>query len=325
MKKTYYIRALNEALDEEMERDVNVFVMGEDIGLGTGVFSQTRGLYAKYGPARVKQTPISESAFVGLALGAATAGLRPVVDIMFMDFLTVCMDPLINYAAKARHMFNGQYKVPMVVMVAAGGGLGAGPQHSQCLEAWFAHIPGLKVVMPSTPKDVKGLMKAAILDDNPVIYIYNKTLLAVEGEIPEDCFVPLGKAEIKREGEDVTVVAAGSKVYDALAAADVLAAEGISVEVVDLRTISPLDKETIIHSVKKTGRMVIVHEAVKNFGIGAEISAVVSEEAFDYLDAPIKRVAAPFAVISAAKNLERKYMPSSEDIITAVRDTMSRN
>lgn len=323
MKETFYIRALNEALDEEMERDDKVIIMGEDIGLGTGVFSQTRGLYEKYGPGRVKQTPISESAFLGLAMGAATAGLRPVVDIMFMDFITVCMDPLINYAAKTHHMFNGQYKVPMVVMVAAGGGLGAGPQHSQCLEAWFAHVPGLKVVMPSTPKDIKGLMKAAIRDDNPVIYIYNKTLLSKKGEIPEDCLIPLGKAEIKREGEDVTIVAAGSKVYDALSAADTLAEGGISAEVVDLRTISPLDRETILDSVKKTGHVVIVHEAVKDFGIGAEISAMISEEAFDYLDAPVKRVAAPFAVISAARNLEKEYMPSSEDIISAVKAMMS--
>jgi len=323
MKETLYVRGISEALDEEMERDDNVLIIGEDIGPGAGVFGETKGLLKKYGPKRVKQTPISESAFMGLAIGAATAGLRPVVDLIFMDFLTVCMDPIVNYAAKTHHMFNGQYKVPMVIMIAAGAGLGAGPQHSQCLEAWFAHTPGLKVVMPSVPADVKGLMKAAIRDDNPVVYIYNKTLIARRGEVPDDCFVPLGKADIKREGGDVSIIAAGSMVYDALSAAETLAGDGISAEVVDLRTISPLDKETILASVKKTGRAVIVHEAVKDFGIGAEISAVIAEEAFDYLDAPIRRVAAPFAVLSAARNLEKAYLPSAEDIVQAVKSTMA--
>lgn len=322
MKEILYVRGISEALDEEMERDDSVVIIGEDIGPGQGVFGETRGLLKKYGTKRVRQTPISESAFMGLALGAATAGLRPVVDVIFMDFLTVCMDPLVNYAAKTHHMFNGQYKAPMVVLVAAGAGLGAGPQHSQCLEAWFAHTPGLKVVMPSVPADVKGLMKAAIRDDNPVIYIYNKTLIARKGEVPDDCFVPLGKADIKREGGDVSIIAAGSKVYDALSAADELAGEGIHAEVVDLRTISPLDKETILSSIKKTGHAVIVHESVKHFGIGAEISAMIMEEAFDYLDAPVRRVAAPFAVLSAAKNLEQAYLPSAEDIVKAVKDTL---
>ncbi|MBI4285568.1 MAG: alpha-ketoacid dehydrogenase subunit beta [Chloroflexi bacterium] len=324
MKEIRYVRAITEALDEEIARDEKVFLIGEDIGRGEGIFNTHRGLLAKYGDKRVKDTPISESAFMGLALGAAMAGLRPVVDILFMDFLTVCMDPLINHIAKARYMFGGQYTMPITITASTGAGLGAGPHHSQCLEAWFAHIPGLKVVMPSTPYDVKGLLKSAIRDDNPVLFLYDKTIIAVKGEIPEEEYlVPLGKADIKREGTDVTVVAVSKMVTQALMAADKLAAEGISIEVIDPRTISPLDMETIISSVKKTSKLVIVHEAVKKFGIGAEIAATVVEEAMDYLDAPIKRVGAPFTPVPISPPEEKAYIPSADQIIEAVKEIAS--
>lgn len=321
MKEIRYVRAITEALDEELTRDPNVFLMGEDVGKGGGTFSQTQGLFAKHGPKRIFDTPISESAFMGLALGAALVGLRPVVEIMFMDFLTVCMDPLVNHMAKFRYMSGGQYKVPVTIISAVGAGLGAGPHHSQCLEAWFAHVPGLKVVMPATPYDVKGLLKSSIRDDNPVIFLYDKTIIAMKGQIPEEEYlVPLGKADIKREGKDVTVVATSKMVWQALAAAEKLAAEGISVEVIDPRTISPLDMETITNSVKKTSRLVIVHEAVKSFGIGAEIAASIAEQAFDYLDAPIKRVGAPFTPVPISPPEEKAYMPNADRIIAAVKE-----
>ncbi|MFC1980874.1 alpha-ketoacid dehydrogenase subunit beta [Chloroflexota bacterium] len=324
MKEIGYVRAISEALDEEMGRDESVFLIGVDVGRSEGVFSQTRGLFAKYGEKRVKDAPISESAFVGLALGAAMAGLRPVVDIMFMDFVSVCMDPLVNHIAKARYMFGGQYRIPIVIMTSIGAGLGAGPHHSQCLEAWFAHIPGLKVVIPSTPYDVKGLMKASIRDDNPVLFLYNKTMITLKGQIPEEEYlIPLGKAEVKRDGKDVTVVATSKMVYEALSAAERLADEGISTEVVDPRTISPLDMETIINSVKKTGRLVIAHEAVKEFGIGAEIAASVAEEALDFLDAPIKRVGAPFTPVASSPSLEKAYLVNADNIVAAVKLVVS--
>jgi len=320
MKEIRYVWALTEALDEEMSRDDRVFLIGEDIGKGGGIFTETRGLWTKYGDKRVKDTPISESAFMGLALGAAMAGLRPVVEVMFMDFINVCMDPLVNHIAKARYMFGGQYRIPIVIMSTVGAGLGAGPHHSQCLEAWFAHVPGLKVVMPSTPYDVKGLMKASVRDDNPVLFLYDKTIITLKGQIPEEEYlVPLGKAEVKRGGKDVTVVATGKMVSQALVAAEKLGAEGISVEVVDPRTISPMDMETILNSVKKTGRLVIVHEAVKRFGIGAEIAATVAEKALNFLDAPIQRIGAPFTPIPISPSLEKAYLPNADNIIEAVK------
>jgi pyruvate/2-oxoglutarate/acetoin dehydrogenase E1 component len=321
MKETRYIRAITEALNEEMARDENVFIIGEDVGGPGGAFSATKDLLEKYGERRVKDTPISESAIVGLAIGAAAQGLRPVAEIMFMDFLTVCMDQIVNQMAKMRYMFGGVYKLPVVIRAPCGGGLNAGPQHSQCLESWFAHIPGLKVVMPATPYDVKGLLKTSIRDDNPVLFIENKALYAMKGEIPEEEYlIPIGKADVKREGKDVTVVAISRMVHQALEAAKTLSDEGIEVEVIDLRTISPLDKETIFKSVEKTSKLVIAHEAVKSFGIGAEIAAIVCEEMIDCLDAPVVRVGAPFVPVPF--NLENFYLPNSEDVVKAVKKVM---
>ena len=318
MKETRYIRAITEALDEEMARDENVFIIGEDVGGPGGAFSATKDLLGKFGERRVKDTPISESAIVGLAIGAAAQGLRPIAEVMFMDFLTVCMDQIVNQMAKMRYMFGGVYKLPVVIRAPCGGGLNAGPQHSQCLESWFAHVPGLKVVMPATPYDVKGLLKTSIRDDNPVLFIENKALYALKGEIPEEEYlIPIGKADVKRTGKDVTVVATSRMVHQALEAAKTLSNEGIEVEVIDLRTISPLDKETIFTSVEKTSRMVVAHEAVKAFGIGAEISAMVCEEMIDCLDAPILRVGAPFVPVPF--NLENFYLPNSGDVVKAVK------
>jgi len=319
--ETRYIRAITEALSEEMARDEDVFVIGEDVGGPGGAFSATKGLLETYGEKRVKDTPISESAIVGVAIGAAIRGLRPVAEIMFADFLAVCMDQIVNQLAKTRYMFGGMYKLPVVVRTACGGGLNAGPQHSQCVEAWFAHVPGLKVVMPATPYDAKGLLKSAIRDDNPVLFLENKALYASKGEIPGgEYLVPIGKAEVKKAGKDVTVVAASRMVHQALAAAKILSGEGIDVEVVDLRTISPLDRETIFSSVEKTSKLVIAHEAVKEFGIGAEISAMVCEEMLDHLSAPIARVGAPFVPVPF--NLEKLYLPNSDDVVKAVKKIM---
>ena len=321
MGELRYIRAITEALREEMSRDERVFVIGEDVGLSGGAFSATRGLLEEFGEKRVKDTPISESAIVGLAVGAAAAGLRPVVEIMFMDFMTLCMDQVINQMAKISYMFGGQSKVPMVIRTPCGAGLNAGPQHSQCLEALFAHIPGLRVVMPSTPYDVKGLLKSSIRDDSPVIFVENKALHAISGEVPDEEYtIPLGKGEIKREGKDVTVVATSRMVHQSLVAAEKLEQEGIHIEVIDPRTINPLDKGVILTSVEKTSRLVIVHEAVKAFGIGAEISAMVCEENIDSLDAPIIRVGAPFTPIPFS--LESAYLPGAQDIINAVHRVM---
>jgi len=304
-----------------MARDKNVILIGEDVGSSGGTFSATRGLLEEFGKQRVIDTPISESSFTGLALGAATTGLRPVVEIMFMDFLTTCMDPIVNQIAKARYMFGEQFKVPLTIRTPAGGGLNAGPQHSQCLEAWFAHVPGIKVVMPSTIYDVKGLLKSSIRDDNPVLFIEHKGLHSLKGNIPEEEYtIPLGQADVKREGSDVTIVATARMVFEAMTAADKLAADGISVEIVDPLTISPLDKETILNSVKKTGKVVIAHEAVKTMGFGAEIAAIIADEAFDYLDAPIKRVGAPFVPVPFSKSLEKSYLPSSDGIVAAVKE-----
>ena len=322
MREVRYIRAVTEALREEMARDKRVFIIGEDVGLSGGSFSATRGLLEEFGERRVKDTPISEAAITGLALGAATQGLRPVVEIMFMDFLTVCMDQIVNQIAKARYMSGGQYRLPLVIRTPCGGGLNAGPQHSQCLESWFAHVPGLKVVMPATPYDAKGLLKTAIRDDDPVLVVENKALYGMKGDIPEEEYlVPLGKAEVKKEGRDVTVVATSRMVHEAMEAAETLSKEGTEIEVIDLRSISPLDKETIFRSVEKTTRLVIAHEAVKAFGVGAEISALVSEEMIDCLDGPILRVGAPFTPVPY--NLEKAYLPGSTDVVKAVRKSLA--
>jgi pyruvate dehydrogenase E1 component beta subunit len=323
MKEIRYIWAINEAIKEEMERDENVVLIGEDVGTPGGSFGASRGLYDLFGPERVFDTPISEAAITGLAAGAAACGLRPILEIMFMDFMTICMDGIVNQIAKMRYMFGSQYKLPVVIRTPSGAGLNAGPQHSQSLEAWFAHVPGLKVVMPGTPYDVKGLLKSAIRDDNPVIVVEHKALHALKGSIPEEEYlVPIGKADVKKEGTDVTVVATSKMVHESLRASETLAQEGINIEVIDLLTISPWDRETVFSSVGKTHRLVIAHEAVKSFGIGAEISAAVSEEILDELDAPIMRVGAPFVPIPFS--LEKAYLPNADHVIAAVKKTLER-
>lgn len=322
MKEIRYIKAINEALHEEMARDENVFVIGEDVGAPGGAFGGTRGLLQAFGERRVRDTPISESAIVGLALGAAMKGLRPVVEIMFADFLPVCMDQIVNQIAKTRFMFGGQFTAPLVIRAPGGAGLNAGPQHSQSLEAWFAHIPGLKVVMPATPMDAKGMLKSAIRDDDPVLFLEHKALYAMAGQIPEDEYlVPLGKADIRRAGSDVTIVTASRMVQQSLDAAETLAGQGTQAEVIDLRSLTPLDKETIFRSVEKTSRLVIAHEAVKSFGIGAEISAMVSEEMIDVLDGPVVRVGAPFSPVPFSH--EGEYLPNASDIVRAVEKVMT--
>ncbi|MEC1523881.1 alpha-ketoacid dehydrogenase subunit beta [Neobacillus niacini] len=314
-----YNKAINSALKEEMQKDPTVFIAGEDVANAGGSFGITRGLLDEFGPERVIDTPISESAIVGMAVGASSTGLRPVIEIMFMDFIAVCFDPIINQAAKMRYMSGGQMTLPLVIRTQSGAGVNAGPQHSQSLEALLFHIPGIKVVMPSNPYDAKGLLKASIRDNNPVVFIENKALYGMKGEVPEEDYtIPLGEAKIVKEGKDVTIVALGQMVNKAMAAAQTLENNGISPEIIDPRTISPLDTETIKQSVKKTGRLIIVHEAVKIGGVGAEIAAMVQEEVFDYLDAPIQRVAAPFTPVPYSKPLENYYLPNENDIIQAV-------
>ena len=318
-----YREALIEAIRDEMARDERVFVMGEDVAVVGGAFGTTRGLFREFGEERVRDTPLSESAIVGFGVGAAIAGMRPVVEIMRMDWITTCMDELVNQAAKIRYLSGGRPDVPMVIKTCAEGGIGLGVQHSQSFESWLVHVPGLKVVMTSTPYDCKGLLKAAIRDPNPVIFIEPVSVMNLSGAVPEeDYVVPLGKADIKREGTDATIVAWGSVVFKALNAAQALADEGIHVEVIDPRTLHPLDVEMIITSVKKTGRLVVAHEAVRTCGVGAEIAALVQEKAFDYLDAPIQRVANPDTFVPANRNLERIVLPQRDDIIGAVKSIL---
>ncbi len=324
MKEIRYIWGVKEAISEEMERDDRVVFIGEDVGKPGGSFGASMGLWEKFGSERIIDTPISEAGIVGMAAGAAACGLRPIVEIMFMDFMAVCMDGIVNQIAKMRYMFGSQYSMPIVIRTPGGGGLNAGPQHSQCLEAWFAHIPGLKVVMPSTPYDVKGILKSSIRDDNPVIVVENKALHALKGEIPEEDYViEIGKADIKKPGTDVTVVATSRMVHESLKAAATLSNDGIDIEVVDLISISPWDRETVYNSISKTNHLVIAHEAVKQFGIGAEIAACVAEEILDELDAPIERVGAPFVPVPF--NLEQAYLPNAQDIIAAVKKTLERS
>ncbi|HEY3065801.1 MAG TPA: dehydrogenase E1 component subunit alpha/beta [Methylomirabilota bacterium] len=318
-----FAQALNEALHAEMQRDERVFVMGEDVGLIGGIFGVTRGLREAYGEDRVRDTPISEPSFVGMGVGAAIAGLRPVVEIQIWDFVAMTMDQIVNQAAKFRYMLGGTPTVPLVIRGPQGGGIRLAAQHSQSLEAWFVHIPGLVVIAPSTPYDAKGLLASAIRDDNPVIFLEHKVLYATKGAVPEGTYaIPLGKADVKRAGSDVTVVATQAMVARALAAADELAKDGVSVEVIDPRTLWPLDEETILRSVAKTSRLVIVHEAVKRGGFGAEIAALVSEKALDVLDAPIARVAARPVPMPYNDSLERATIPSQADIVAAVRGLM---
>ncbi len=312
--------AIAEALDQEMARDDRVFVVGEDVRVG-GPFGTDAGLFDKYGAKRVVNTAISELALTGLGVGSAAVGLRPVVEIMIMDFVAVAMDQIVNQMAKMKYMLGGQAVLPIVVTTHAGVDSSSAAQHSGSLEAWFCHVPGLKVVMPTNAYDAKGLMIAAIRDDNPVIFISNKRCLQTSCNVPESAYtVPLGEAEIKRTGKDLTLVATGRMVLDAMEAADELAGDGISVEVIDPRTLSPLDMDTILASVRKTTRAVVAQEAVRFCGLGAEIAATISDEAFDYLDAPVKRVGAPFTPVPFAPVLEKQYLPGKTTIITAVRE-----
>jgi pyruvate dehydrogenase E1 component beta subunit len=324
MAEMRYLRAINQALADAMAADPNVILLGEDIGEAGGSFGASRGLRDRFGAERVLDTPISEAALAGAAVGAALSGLRPVAEIMFMDFTTLVMDALVNQAAKARFMFGGQRSVPMVLRTPHGGGLGAGPQHSQCLEAWFTHVPGLKVVCPSDPASAYGLLRAAIADPDPVVFIEHKALYAMKGEVPDDAaLLPLGRAAILREGRDATIVAYGAAVHTALTAATQLADEGIEAEVVDLRSIQPWDEETVLASLSRTHRLVVVHEAVEAFGVGAEIVARMADIGFDELDGPILRVAAPFMPVPFSKGLETAYLPTPERVAAAVRRTLA--
>jgi pyruvate dehydrogenase E1 component beta subunit len=318
MRPIIYLMALNEALQQEMERDPTVFVTGEDVGQHPPM-GVTLGLLQKFGPQRVVDTPISESAILGLAVGAAAAGLRPVVEIMFIDFLFVAFDQVINQMAKMRYMFGGKAKLPIVVRCPCGGGFQMAAQHSQSLEAMLCHIPGLKVIMPATPYDAKGLLTAAIRDDNPVFCLEHKKCYTMAGDVPQEQYeLPLGVAEVKRSGSDVTIVATSYMVHEALKAAEELAGRGIEAEVIDPRTLLPLDMDTILKSVRKTHRVVIAHEAVKFCGFGAEIAAQVTEAAFDALEAPPLRVAAPFCPVPFSAPLEEAYLPNAQDIVAAV-------
>ncbi len=324
MHEVTYREALREALVEEMEKDPSVFVVGISVGKGGGVYRQTTGLLDKFGEDRVIDMPISESCFVGAAGGAALMGTRPIVDLMYNDFLALVMDQILNHASKMRYMYGGKAKVPMVVMTFFGAGTSAGISHSQSLESLVLNCPGLKVVMPSTPADGKGLLKTAIRDDDPVIFFEHRLLYATKGNVPdEEYLIPLGQADVKRAGRDVTVVATATMVQKALEAAEDLSKEGIEIEVVDPRSLLPLDYETLIGSVKKTGRLLIAHEASKTGGIGGEIAAIAAKEAFGYLDAPIERVCAPDVPVPFSPPLEQFYIPKKEDIVNTARKMMA--
>ncbi|KPV64218.1 MAG: pyruvate dehydrogenase subunit beta [Candidatus Bathyarchaeota archaeon BA2] len=322
MRRITYRDALREALREEMLRDKTVFLLGEDVGrYWNGAFKVTKGLAEEFGDERVRDTPISESAIIGVAAGAAITGMRPIAEIMFGDLSALAMDQIANQVAKMRYMFGGQAKVPVVIRMPFGAGVNIASHHSQSLEAWFMHVPGLKIAMPSTPYDAKGLLKTAIRDDDPVMFFEHKLLYPVEGEVPEEEYtIPFGVADIKREGKDVTIVATLYMVHKALSAAEMLTKEGIDVEVVDPRTLVPLDKQAIVDSVKKTGRIAIVTENCKTAGVSAEIAAVVAEEALDYLDAPIKRVAEPDTPIPFSPPLEQFVIPNEKSIVKAVKE-----
>jgi pyruvate dehydrogenase E1 component beta subunit len=324
-RKLSYVQAFNEAVRQEMTADDNVFCAGEDIGAFGGVFQSYAGLQKEFGERRVVDTPISEQAIVGLGVGAAVTGLRPIVDIMFMDFICVAFDQIVNQAAKLKYMFGGSATIPLTITTGGGAGLSAAAQHSQSLEALLCHIPGLKVVHPSNPYDMKGLMTACIRENNPTIMIKHKRLLGMQGEVPEEPYVvPLGVANVLRQGSDVTVVGWGRMVNEALAVANKLADEGIDVEVIDPRTLQPLDTATIVESVRKTNRVIVVHEAVRFGGLGAEIAAQIQEEAFDYLDAPVARIAAPFSPVPFTPVLEQAYLPSAADIEAKIRSIIAR-
>ena len=321
-------QALNQAIDEAMAEDAGVFCLGEDVSSkqGGGVFKVTAGLTEKYGANRVRATPISETAIIGAAVGAALAGQRPIAEIMLMNFVGVCMDQIVNHAAKLRFMSGGQTCVPMVIRTTTGVGVGFGGQHSDMLEAWFAHVAGIKVVTPSNAADAKGLMRAAIDCNDPVIFIENILCYGLKSEDPGTGYrVPLGKAAITREGTDISLITYGRTVLDAVAVADELAKEGISVEVVDLRTIAPYDEETVLASVRKTGRAITLHEAVRPFGTGAEIAATIQEKAWDSLKGPVQRIGGTFSPVPFASVLEQAWIPTKPQIVSAIKASMERN
>ena len=326
MPELSYREAVRDALSTAMRQDEDVFIMGEDIAEMGGSMGVTQGMLDEFGPERVRNTPISEAAIVGTGIGAAMQGMRPVVEIMYEDFLTLAAEQVINQAAKHRYMSGGQLKVPLTIRTQGGAGWSPGAQHAQQLEAWFVHIPGLKVVFASTPIDVRGLLYSSIYEDNPVIFFEHRTLYGIKEEVPDELEpISLGEARVHREGEDVTVVATGRLVHEALAAAQQAEEQGVSVEVVDPRTLQPLDENTIVGSVKKTNRCVVAHEAVTRMGFGAELAAVVQHQAFDWLDAPIERVGAKFTPLPFAPVMEEWVVPHAEDVLQAVLTTVGRS
>jgi acetoin:2,6-dichlorophenolindophenol oxidoreductase subunit beta len=326
MPELSYREAVRDALSTAMRRDEDVFIMGEDIAEMGGSMGVTQGMLDEFGPERVRNTPISEAAIVGTGIGAAMQGMRPVVEIMYEDFLTLAAEQVINQAAKHRYMSGGQLKVPLTIRTQGGAGWSPGAQHAQQLEAWFVHIPGLKVVFASTPTDVRGLLYSAIYEDNPVIFFEHRTLYGLKEEVPDELEpIPLGQARVHREGTDVTVVATGRLVHEALTAAQQAEEQGLSVEVIDPRTLQPLDEVAIVDSVKKTNRAVVAHEAVTRMGFGAEVAAVVQYEAFDWLDAPIERVGAAFTPLPFAPVMEEWVVPHADDVLQAILRTVGRD
>ena len=314
--------ALSEALHEEMERDETIFIIGEDITAHDGIFGQFKGLYKRF-PERVIDTPISETCIIGAGLGAALTGMRPLVDMHFADFVTTAMDEIANQTAKIRYMSGGQVSIPMVIWAPDGGGLRAAAHHSQCLESWFVHLPGIKVVIPSAPSDVKGLIKSALRDDDPVIFFQHKRLFSERGPVPEgEYLIPLGKADIKRKGSDITIITYSRMTYLCLEAAKTLKDEGIDVEIIDLRTLKPLDFELISESISHTYHALIMHEACLTGGFGAEIAALIGEKLFDYLDAPVRRLASKDVPIPFSPVMEDYVIPQVKDIIDAVKETL---
>ena len=325
MPELSYREAVRDALATAMRRDDDVFIMGEDIAEMGGSMGVTQGLYEEFGSARVRNTPISEMAIVGAGIGAAMAGMRPVVEIMYEDFLTLSLEQIVNQAAKHRYMSGGQVKVPITIRTQGGAGWSPGAQHAQQLEAWLVHVPGLKVVYTSTPEDVRGMLWTSIYDDNPVIFFEHRLLYPVKGQVPDELEpIPLGKARTIREGTDVTVIATGPLVHRSLEAAKAAEDDGISVEVIDPRTLQPLDEEGLVASVKKTNRAVVAHEAVTRMGFGAEVAAVLQYQAFDWLDAPIERVGSKFAPLAFAPVMEQFVVPQVEDVLAAIRRTVGK-
>ena len=323
MPELTYREAVRDALGKALREDESVFIMGEDIAEMGGSMAVTQGLLEEFGPERVRNTPISEMAIVGAGIGAAMAGMRPVVEIMYEDFLTLSLEQIVNQAAKHRYMSGGQLTVPLTIRTQGGAGWSPGAQHAQQLEAWLVNVPGLKVAYPSTPEDVRGLLWTSIYDDNPVVFFEHRLLYPVKGEIPEELEpIPFGKARVVRPGTDVTVIAIGPLVHRALDAAKKAEAEGISVEIVDPRTLQPLDEDTLVDSVKKTNRVVVAHEAVTRMGFGAEVTAVLQYRAFDYLDAPIERVGAKFAPLAFAPVMEQYVVPNADDVLAAIKRTV---